>query len=114
MSHDVLTVIEWTDSYSPTNGPWVSTEECSAGSDEPLPIVSVGFVFKETAQYVALCASAALSDLNEGLQEADRNVSGIMFIPHTQIRRRVEVDILPKLAKTKAFQWVCEGYAGGQ
>lgn len=113
MSKNVLTVIEWTDSYSPTDGPWVSTGACSVGSDEPLPIITVGFVFKETAQYVAVCASVAHGDLEEPLKDAEANVSGIMFIPHTQIRKRFEVDLLPKLKAQRVIEWKAKGYPKG-
>jgi len=110
MTESVLTVIEWNDAYSPTDGPWVSTGACSEGCDGPLPIITVGFVFKETHQFVALAASAALADLQKDLLDAEANVSGVMFIPQTQIRKRFEIDVLPKAAATAVNQWVCKGY----
>ena len=113
MSSNVLTIIEWTDSYAPTDGPWVSTSECAAGSDEPLPIITVGFVFKETAQYVAVCASAALTDLAEPLKDAEAFVAGVLFIPHTQIRKRLTVDVLGPLADAAPLVWKAKGYPKG-
>ena len=113
MSLNPITVIEWTDSYSPTDGPWVSTTEAAAGSDEPLPIVTVGFVFKETDQYVAICASAALADLEVPLKDAEAFVSGIMFIPHTQIRRRGSFDLQKALKGSQVITWKAKGYRQG-
>ena len=113
MSQNRLTVIEWTDSYAPSDGPWVSTGACSVGCENPLPIVTVGFVFKETSQYVALCASAALADLEEPLKDAEANVSGVMFIPHTQIRRRYSFDVLSALPHEKEIQGKAKGYPKG-
>lgn len=99
-----ITYIEWTDCFSPCSGPWVDVADPLNATVEPLTIVTVGYVFKETPEYVSICSSADLSALQSGDFEGE-SVSGIMHIPQTQVRKRVEFDVAGKVAKAPSFAY---------
>lgn len=96
-----ITYIEWTDCFSPCSGPWIDVAE-AGDTDHPLTIVTVGYVFKETSEYVSICSSLDLADTLSGDFEG-KAVSGIMHIPQTQVRKRVEFDVASKVAKAPSF-----------
>lgn len=99
-----ITYIEWTDCFSPCSGPWVEVSDEVNATDDPLTIVTVGYVFKETNEYVSICSSADLSVIESGDFEGT-SVSGIMHIPQTQVRKRVELDVGGKVAKAPSFAY---------
>lgn len=99
-----ITIIHWTDCYSPCSGPWVDTSDPVNDTSERLVIVTVGYVFKETEHYVSICSSADLAAVQEGDFEGT-SVSGIMHIPQRQIDKRVELDVAGKVAKAPSFAY---------
>lgn len=99
-----ITVIYWTDCFSPCSGPWVDTADPVNDTSAPLTIVTVGYVFAETEHYVSICSSVGLSEITSGDFDGT-SVSGIMHIPQRQIDKRVELDVEAKLAKAPAFTY---------
>lgn len=99
-----ISYIEWTDCFSPCSGPWVEVDDVINATDQPLTIVTVGYVFKETPEYVSVCSSADLEVVQSGDFEGT-SVSGIMHIPQTQVRKRVELDVSNKVSKAHSFAY---------
>lgn len=97
-----ITLIEWTDCFSPCSGPWVDVADPTNATDERLVIVTVGYVFKETEHYVSICSSLEAAAAASGDFDAT-SVSGIMHIPQRQIDKRVEFDVAAKVAKAPGF-----------
>lgn len=85
-----ITYIEWTDCHTPNSGPWVPVNDPENATDTPLTIVTIGYVFRDNAEYVSLAASADLACLQ--MEDfGDEAVAGIMHIPQSQVRYRKEL-----------------------
>lgn len=86
-----LSYIVWDDAYSPAlSGPWVSADDEALNIDDPIRIVSVGFVVRENEHQVLLAASIGQEVMESGdFRGAD--VSGVMCIPKGMIRSRTEL-----------------------
>lgn len=99
-----ISVIHWTDCFSPCSGPWVDVDADVNDTSKRLVIVTVGYVFKETEHYVSVCSSLDAAVVASGDFEGT-SVSGIMHIPQRQIDKRVELDVAEKVAKAPGFAY---------
>lgn len=81
-----LVEIEWDDAHSTAGGgeQWTGLDQFEKVWDRGSPCKSVGYVFRETDEAIALASSYTTDALNEKIEL----VSGTIIIPRGMIRRK--------------------------